>query len=203
MKEDFYKGVYANTYRTAWSIYPKILRKINLKKSDKVLDAGCGNGELGKYLREFNLTGIDFNKKSVEEARKTKRYKKVIDANIYNLPFIDKEFDETVSIEVFQYLKDPEKAFSEIKRVTKKRIIISSANYRWFRIKVIFSKAFRRDYKRMLEHENMITDVFFKKIAKDHNLKLELKYISNKFDFLRNLFGKFFASEIIGVFTIK
>ena len=76
MTEEFYKIKQAQElYRTCWNIYPKLLKRIELKKTDKILDAGCGNGELAKHLKGFNLWGFDSDKNAVENAKK-QDYKK-------------------------------------------------------------------------------------------------------------------------------
>jgi len=60
----------------------------------------------------------------------------------------------------------------------------------------------REQYKEQIESNgNFINSGFFKKLAGKNNLKLKIIYISNRFEFVRNLFGNFFASEVIGIFS--
>lgn len=40
-------------------------------------------------------------------------------------------------------------------------------------------------------------------LIEENNLKVEIKFLSNKFDFIRNLFENYLASEIVGVFRLK
>lgn len=201
MKKDFYKTDSQDEfiYKICWNIYPKIVKNIKIKKGDKILDAGCGEGLLSLYLKYKNLYGFDFNEKALEKARE-KNYKKVFKKNIYNLNFKKNEFDQTICIEVLQYLKNPNKAFEELLRITKKNLTITSTNYQWFKIKSIFSKKFRKKFGEIVKKENLLDSNFFEKIAKDYNLNVKIKYVSNKRGFLRNIFGRLFSSEIIAIF---
>lgn len=189
-------------YQVQWGLYSKIIKKIKLKKGEKILDAGCGNGKLAEHLKNCpSLYGFDFEGYAVEEAKK-KNYKQVLKRDIVNTKYKDKEFDTTICIQVFPYLTNPEKAFKELLRITKKRIIISVPNYNWLRIKSISSKRFKRRYHEDF-HSNHTGKRFLIDLAKKYNLALKIFYLSNNFGFIRNLYGNYFASEVIGIFYIK
>lgn len=49
-----------------------------------------------------------------------------------NLTFKDKSFDNVLCMEVLEHTKNPIKAINELKRVTKKRLIISVPYEPWF-----------------------------------------------------------------------
>ena len=202
MEKDFYLGPYSNTYKTSWDIYSPLLSALKLGKEEKILDAGCGEGEFGAHFAGSNLYGVDFHKPSVMIAKK-RGYKKVIESSVYKTPFKDGEFDKAICIQVLQYLKKPYEAFEELKRVTKGDIIITGANFNWFKLKVIFSRGFKTDFRRVVENENCINLKFFRNLAKVNNMNLKVFYLSNKFSALRNIFGNYLASEIIGIFSRK
>ena len=81
---------WANLYDTdmsSWGYaYPlqlnKILtNKLRLKKTIKILDAGCGTGYVAEVLNKLNyknITGIDFSEEMLAIARSKKIYKKLI-----------------------------------------------------------------------------------------------------------------------------
>ena len=81
---------WANLYDTDMSswcyAYPlqlnKILtNKLRLKKTIKILDAGCGTGYVAKVLNKLNyknITGIDFSEEMLAIARSKKIYNKLI-----------------------------------------------------------------------------------------------------------------------------
>lgn len=204
MNEEFYKTKREQgLYRTYWDIYPKLLKKIKFNEDEKVLDAGCGNGELARYLKSRRLYGFDSDSTAVKIAKK-KGYKKVIKSDIYKLPFKNKEFDKTICVEVIEYLAHPEIAFRELKRVTKEEVIISAANFRWYKLKSLFSMKWRRQYKDQLKmNKNFIDSRFLKRVGKMNSVQVKIIYVSNKFDLLRNLFGDWLASEVVAIYRLK
>lgn len=202
MEKDFYrtKKRGSSNFFTCWDVYSRLLKKIKIGKNEKVLDAGCGNGNLSKYLKTSNLYGFDLIEEAVKNSRKTGRYKKVVKGDIYDLPFKDKEFDKTVCVGVFQYLKHPEKAFRELVRVTRDEVIITAANFDWFRVKSVFSKEYRKRYLKEVEEETPTNTKLFLRLARKNGLKVKIIYLSNKAEKIRNAFGKYLAGEVVGIF---
>ncbi len=98
-------------------------------KGNKLIELGCGMSPfLDKARKNFKeCRGLDFSKQTIIEARE--KYPKVIyflgDAVKTGLP--DKEFDVSVAGELIEHLKNPEKLITEMIRITKKRVIISTA----------------------------------------------------------------------------
>jgi len=94
-----------------------IFDKFDIRK-DKVLDVGCGTAF---YFGMFeNYTGIDNSLGMIEKS----------DANVVfgeaeNLPFEDNSFDTVISLSAIHNFGDPSKAVSEMKRVSKGKIIIT------------------------------------------------------------------------------
>jgi len=103
---------------------------VNLKKSSKILDVGCGIGGSSRLLAklsdgETQITGITLSPNQVEYARKltyaqgleNKCHFEVMDA--MNLRFPDKTFDFLWICESTEHMHDKEKAIKEFSRVTK------------------------------------------------------------------------------------
>ncbi len=90
-----------------------ILNNIKIKKSDKLLDVGCGTGF---YLNLFkcNVTGVDPSEELLKQCKH-----KTVKANAEELPFKDDEFDWVISITAIHNFKNIDKALDEIKRVGK------------------------------------------------------------------------------------
>ncbi len=191
-------------FKTCWSIYPLLLKHIKIGDNEKILDAGCGEGAFLEYLKKGEIYGFDLVEEAVKKARK-KGYKKVIKSEIYKTPFKDKGFDKTFSIGVFQYLEDPERAFKELLRITKKEMLITVSNFNWFKIKMFFSKKWKKIYGRELKlHSNFTNQGFLKKLGERNKIKeVKIIFISNKHGILRNLFGNWLASEVVGIFKLK
>jgi ubiquinone/menaquinone biosynthesis C-methylase UbiE len=90
-----------------------------------VLDIGCGSGVFARYLAEqgANVVAADFSPRAIEYARKTMlkdvRNARAIVADVHDLPFCDESFDLTVCSSTLEHVVDPDRALSEMVRVTK------------------------------------------------------------------------------------
>lgn len=93
------------------------------QRSAKVLDVGCGTGELCRIFAEkgFDVWGVDYLAEMVEIARKQTPSRGVEYgvADAYRLPFKDSEFDVVLCLGVFQTVTNPEHAIKELTRVLK------------------------------------------------------------------------------------
>jgi len=185
----------------AYDFYPKILKRISLSREEKILDVGCGIGRLSRYLKGFNLYGCDVTEKFVKQARK-EFYKEVKLADIYALPYKDKEFDKIICLGVFEYLEYPEKAIKELFRVCKGDIILNTPNYNSAGILNFLSNNWSNFIDSIVEDGTRWTNKdFHKDIAKNCKLKLKIKYFSRKFESIRNIWGNLFAGDIIGIYS--
>ncbi|MBW1666990.1 MAG: class I SAM-dependent methyltransferase [Deltaproteobacteria bacterium] len=192
---------YKNILRVHYDIYPKVLERINIGQNEKILDAGCGEGNLGKELLKkgySNIFGFDYSLDGVEKAKKY--YKECVMADIYSLPYEDNQFDTVICIEVFEYLDNPEKAFRELLRVAKKQIIIASANYTWFKIRAIVNNNYKINIRK---RKTQTTHVFLKKLGRKHNLKCRFKTVSFRYDKIRRFFGVLCSSDIIAIYKLE
>jgi len=96
----------------------QIISSCKLLKQDFIVELGCGKGALKEI--HPNYIGIDV---SMFALRKYLTGKKVIQADIQNLPLKDKSIDFIISIAAIEHVPNPEKVFSEIDRVLKKERI--------------------------------------------------------------------------------
>jgi SAM-dependent methyltransferase len=93
------------------------------KFEGKILDFGCGQKPYKKYFKNSQYIGIDFeryskNKDFTEDKPDfyfDEKYSKDL-----TLPFESEGFDHTVSFQVLEHHKYPEKMISEMARITKK-----------------------------------------------------------------------------------
>jgi len=102
-----------------------------------ILDVGCGPGFFSMLFgsKGYNVTGIDYSDKMVEEARRNAEAKGV-DAKFFimdaqNMDFPDSSFDLVLSRDMFWCLERPEAAYREILRVLRPggMAIVSDGNY--------------------------------------------------------------------------
>lgn len=96
-----------------------ILDKINIKKSDKILDVGCGTAFSFDYLIPLakKVVGVE---PSIGLINHSKYSDKIINCGAEELPFKDDEFDWVISLTAIQNFTDIRKGLSKIKRVGKK-----------------------------------------------------------------------------------
>lgn len=92
-----------------------------LPSTSKVLDLGCGTGELALVLSEagFQMTGIDISQKSLAKAKILAPAVKFAEVDMTALTFKDHLFDAAFAMTSLEFCRDKNKALAEIKRVLK------------------------------------------------------------------------------------
>lgn len=88
----------------------------------KVLDIGCGNGNIARALGSvgFNVLGVDVDQDSINKARELNTFDNVkfdlLDANSFEMDAI---FDAIVCSEVLEHLTNPDELVTSIHRILK------------------------------------------------------------------------------------
>ncbi len=101
-----------------------------LSPNDRILDVGCGSGNLGSLLvqkfPELHIEGIDTHPRG-DEPIPIRNY----DGKV--LPFEDNSFDVVIIADVLHHIKEPIEVLHECARVAK-RLVIVKDNLRsnWF-----------------------------------------------------------------------
>ena len=100
-------------------IIPLILREV--EGARKVLDIGCGEGQIARRLAAADATrrvvGVDPTPRQIEVARERGGDVEYRIASVDSLPFADAEFDTVVTCLVFEHVDDLEGAVREVARV--------------------------------------------------------------------------------------
>lgn len=110
-----------------------LYRKYNLKKEDKVLEIGCGNGSLWLENKDEIIPDVilsDISSGMVEDARTQLQDRfsyAVFDG--HNIPYEDESFDVVICNHTLFYFKDINQVLKEIKRVLKKNGRFYSTTY--------------------------------------------------------------------------
>lgn len=118
-KAHYYKGKYDDLNRFISYSYQVDLARDLAGEGSKILEVGKGNGTVSDYLRKLGL--------SVKTADFDANLKPDFVADIRKLPFGDGEFDIVTACEVLEHIpfEDFQKGLLELKRVSRKNILIS------------------------------------------------------------------------------
>jgi 2-polyprenyl-3-methyl-5-hydroxy-6-metoxy-1,4-benzoquinol methylase len=128
----------------------------NLKQSDiKILDIGCGNGNISLALGSlgYSVTGVDIDSTSIENARKINSFKNVqfnvLDANAFN---VKDEFDAIVCSEVLEHLENPSELVQSIFSILKKDgILVATVPNGWGPREVLITKPMQWLHKNKMD----------------------------------------------------
>jgi len=109
------------------NMYPIEMTLKYVKKTDKILECGFGGGRVIRHLSKYgyDVEGIEYDSKIVEELKKVDNSLKIYQGDILNLAFEDNRFDATLCFGVIGGLYDKmARAIQELQRVTKNNGII-------------------------------------------------------------------------------
>ncbi len=96
-----------------------VLQNLTISPNDSLLDVGCGTG-IATELFPCRKTGIDPSAELLKSAKF-----KVIVGKAESLPFPDNSFDIVISLTAVHNFDNPRKGLEEMKRVSKRDIVIS------------------------------------------------------------------------------
>ncbi len=99
-----------------------VIEKIGDRKS-KILDIGCGEGDVLLQLSEMGYTslyGVDLSDEAVKRAKELNPKINFTVGDVEQLPFDDEEFDVIVCSHSFHHYPDPALAMSEMYRALQR-----------------------------------------------------------------------------------
>lgn len=114
--------------------YEAALKFINIKNTDKVLDVGCGRGDILNYIQNKtkHAYGLDISKGNIAVAKRLlNRNVKLFTQDITKkTKFPNNYFDIIILTDVIEHIPDRYSLFKELKRILKKkgRLIIETPN---------------------------------------------------------------------------
>lgn len=104
-----------------------VLKHLEIKPDDIILDIGCGGGMNVKRMAEKagKVYGVDYSIISVNLSSEVngdlirRGQVEIVEGNVQSLPFEDNTFDIVTAFETVYFWPDIEKCFGEVKRVLK------------------------------------------------------------------------------------
>ena len=186
-----------------------------IEKDKKVLDVGCADGTLMKFLKDnknINIRGLEISKEKVQEC--IAKGLTVIEGNAEKdlKQFPDKSFDYVVLSQTLQAFLNPELVLNELLRVGKK-VIITITNFGYWRVRLHLLLKGTMPITKTLPDEwyntqnlHMCTIKDFDHFVKSRNIKIFKSIALNKINTSlineRNLEIKNLSADL-GIFLIE
>lgn len=115
-----------------------ILKELEVRDSDIILDCGCGDGLFLVALSESsdcNLHGFELDEKEIRLAQQhlTGKQIKLVLGDLLQIPYRDSSFNKIYCTEVLEHVVDDRKALKELKRVLKEGglLIVTVPNHNY------------------------------------------------------------------------
>lgn len=137
MADMFSKAAAYEKMMGRWSarLSPLFANFAQVRDDSRVLDVGCGTGALVQFLvdttRRSAIVGIDPSQPFIEYSRSRftgSRFSFDV-GNAMELPYPSGSFDQSLSLLVFQFIPQPDKASSEMRRVTRPGGIVAACTW--------------------------------------------------------------------------
>ena len=153
------------------SVMEAIYRLLAQSEPKSVLDAGCGEGFVTKYLADrdprLRLTGVDVSPEAIEYAQaRFGDVARFCTGSVFTLPFSDNSFDTVVCSEVLEHINDAERAVQELKRVARRYVLITVPREPIFKWLNDFARAIK--FSQDPEHVNFWTSKSFRLFVRTH-----------------------------------
>lgn len=127
---------------------------VPFRDNGKILDVGCGNGQLTGWMKEhgWRTYGVDINKEACEQAERLGL--NIFCGELQNANYTNDFFDVIIIHHALEHLYDPLALLKECFRILKRDgiLIIDCPNFGCFQNKLFGSKWFAIDAPRHLYH---------------------------------------------------
>jgi SAM-dependent methyltransferase len=125
---DWDRGTYEETAEELAPAAEHVVQRAGIEEGHEVLDLGTGTGNAAVLARQAGarVTAVDPSPRLLEVARQRVGDGTFKVAKAEDLPFDDQSFDRVLSLFAVIFTDDPEKAASEILRVTRGKALITA-----------------------------------------------------------------------------
>ena len=151
------------------NFYRHVFRLLKTVPEGSILDVGCGEGFTLHKLQERSigkkLEGIEYQKRAISLGKKEYPDLKITQGSIYELPYKANSFDLVLCTEVLEHMDNPEKALSELVRVSKKYLLLSVPNEPFFMLAQLFRGKNWSRFGNDIEHINHWSFLSFQKFV--------------------------------------
>lgn len=138
MDEELYRLMYEVEDRHWWfrgrsAVVAALIERVNLPRTPRVLDAGCGTGRnLQRYARLGPTQGIEPSSEAVRFCHQ-RGLENVHQATLERLPFDAQSFDLMIATDVLEHVDDDAVALRELRRVAAPNaaLVLTVPAYRW------------------------------------------------------------------------
>ncbi len=180
-----------------------------IKENERVLDVGCGNGNLIEFLsvkKNVNCKGIEIELSKMNMCLKKGLSVVQGDANYDLNDFADNSFSTVILSQTIQATIFPERVINNLLRIGK-RAIISFPNFGYWKIRKDFFFNGKMPKNNILPYEWFDTPNIhlcsvndFVELCKKNKIKINDKVLLNKDGkriWFKNLLGNFFSYQVI------
>lgn len=130
---DFWAKRYENLWVQKYSLGPTrreiikyLIRGLNKGREYKILDIGCGTGQLLRDMKKnldghsIKLYGIDFSEEMIEEGKKRDGSINFSILNVNSLGTMEERFDVITCTHSFPYYENQKEVLSDMRKLLKK-----------------------------------------------------------------------------------
>jgi 2-polyprenyl-3-methyl-5-hydroxy-6-metoxy-1,4-benzoquinol methylase len=144
-----------------------------------IIDAGCGEGHTTKIIKDANpeisIEGIEIGRETAEKARALNPGIKFEEGTIYEIKRSNESYDLAISTEVLEHLEEPLKGLNELKRVSKKFVLVTVPNEPLWRITNIARLSYIKQFGNTPGHINHWSKRKLKKFLEPHFKNIKIK----------------------------
>ena len=181
------EGNYYDKHNNSNPIVKKLMKKfhqilnefIQRSKAETILDIGCGEGYTTQIVKNANpevqIEGIELGAEMVKKAKELHPDLHFEQGSVYEIKREDESYDLVLSSEVLEHLEEPRKGLVELKRASKRYVLVSVPNEPLWRVVNMLRGAYLKDFGNTPGHVNHWSKRQFYRFLKPHFSKVIVK----------------------------
>lgn len=124
MEPTFYETYYRHEnshwwFRWRYDLIAGLVRSLHLPTESRILDAGCGTGQMLRHLSQFGrVVGVDSSPEAIHFAA-SRDVDRLVLGSIFDLPFAPESFDCVLSLDVIEHVDDDRQLVQHLYSVVK------------------------------------------------------------------------------------